>query len=122
MWRDTYHVVDAAVLGAKTGAGEEGDNPFTGKIVSRSVDESIRNLHQRLSAAGLLSDEEFMRALGESFLHVASTPMFGLLTAFDGEGAFEGEMQLKIASLDGQDLEGGLHEVFHDADPRRGAR
>ena len=103
----------------KTGKGTPFANPFTGKTSYSRVSPELKLVVEKLNAAGLGNDVEFLKAFEATISETASSPIFGLFSAFDGEGAFAEEgLSYKIHAKDIAnakslgELPSGLHDVL----------
>jgi hypothetical protein len=110
---NTRNAVDRRVNYVQTGVPEVFDNPFTGKPTELPVSAETKSVAEKVRAAGLHKDAAFMRDFEKLLLACAEGPMFSLLSAFDGEGAFEGDIRLKITTAEGTPLPGYLNEMFY---------
>jgi hypothetical protein len=67
----------------------------------------------KLGSCGLRDDGEFLAALEKALSGLVSSPVFGLFSAFDGEGAFVRDATLEVRVVGGAALPGTLHEILY---------
>lgn len=98
--------------------GSPAKNPFTGEPMLLEPLPEVRRLQALLQARGLGKDKELMDTLRAVLLDTASAPMFSLLAALDGEGAFlNRELQLELRVVNGDPLPTHLHEILYPIEP-----
>lgn len=118
-WREIYNQVDLLSAGLRDGVGPEIENPFVPGGKSRvRLPEDILQLRQAIEPTGLLDDERFLQSFKGALRHALTSAMFGMMTALDGEGRFEGDFDISLVTSEGDEVSGYLHETFGGADPR----
>jgi hypothetical protein len=115
VWREIHDVVEKRIHLVREGRGRLLNNPFAppGQSIEIGVTDAARVLATKLRVAGLHKDEEFLQALTQVFKEVAAAPIWGVMTALDGEGAWEGDGQYQLY-LDGHPVDKSLHDSFHE--------
>jgi hypothetical protein len=107
------HAVDGAMHVFATGRGRELPNPFTKTKTSEEyVSDSRRIVAERLKSAGLKTDRQFMEALREVIKEVAVQPVFGLFSAFDGEGAYAEDIWIELHAKGVGPIPSHFHEIL----------